>query len=211
MTNPPSTTIKIEQLELLTKLVNDTLSEERNESSRKIFYFIRRSLRQFKLNGQRQESDILLEAYTRVRKKIESGESIENMPAYLNRVAFNIIREKSRKQKKAEDLHIRLINNGYGHPDTTSGTEDTDSYKINILIKALEEIKPEDLEIIELRIVKGLSWKEISEHLTSYKNEEYSNNLSVSALRKRGERALKRLRKAYFFVEKIYILEAGGK
>ena len=210
MTYPPSTPMK-KQLELLTKVVNDTLSEEWEESTRKIFFFIKRSLLQFKLNGQLQESDILLEAYIRVRQKIESGESIQNMPAYLNRVAFNIIREKSKKQKKAEDLHIRLINNGYGHPDTTSGTDDTDSYKINVLLKALEELKPEDFEIIQLRIVNGLSWKEISEYLTSSENKEHSKNLSASALRKRGERALKRLRKAYFSVEKIYILEAGGK
>ncbi len=206
MTNSPLTPINIEkQLELLAKVVNDTLSEEWDESTRKIFFFIKRSLRQFKLDGQLQESDILLEAYLRIRQKIESGESIQNMPAYLNRFAFNIIREKSKKQKKSEDLHIRLINNGHGHPDTTSGTDNTDSYKMNILIKALEKLKPEDFELIQLRIVKGLSWNEISEYLNSSKHNENNKYISASGLRKRGERALKRLREAYFSVEKYTV------
>ncbi|WP_036489762.1 RNA polymerase sigma factor [Myxosarcina sp. GI1] len=212
MTNPPLTpNNKQEQLELLAKIVNDTLSEEWDESTRKIFFFIKRSLRQFKLDGQLQESDILLDSYLRVRKKIESGESIQNMPAYLNRVAFNIIREKSKKQKKSEDLHIRLINNEHGHPDTTSETDGSDSYQITSLLKALEELKSEDFELIQLRIVKGLSWNEISDYLNSSQDNENQKKLSTRTLRKRGERALKRLREAYFSVEEIYILGAGVK
>ncbi len=212
MTNPPSTQNNREsQLKLLAEIVNDTLSEEWYESTRKIFFFIKRSLRQFKLDGQLQESDVLLDTYLRVRKKIESGESIQNMPAYLNRVAFNIIREKSKKQKKSEDLHIRLINDGYGHPDTTSRTDNSDSYQITILLKALEELTSEDLELIQLRIVEGLSWKQISDYINSFKDNENKKKVYASTLRKRGERALKSLREAYFSVEKIHILEAGGK
>lgn len=212
MTNPPSAQNNREsQLALLAEIVNDTLSEEWDESTRKIFFFIKRSLRQFKLDGQLQESDILLDTYLRVRKKIESGEYIQNMPAYLNRVAFNIIREKSKKQKKSEDLHIRLINNGHGHANTTLGTDNSDSYQITILIKALEELTSENFELIQLRIIKGLSWNQISDYINSSQDDENKKKVSASALRKRGERALKSLREAYFSVEKIHILEAGGK
>ena len=198
---------KKSQLKLLNELVKDAISEEWDESTRKIFFFIKRSLRQFKLYGQLQESDILTQAYIRVRQKIESGELIQNMPAYLNRVAFNIVREESRKQKKSEDLPIRLNNNGHGNLDTTPGLDDTNSYQITTLIQALKELKSEDLEIIQLRIVKGLSWKEVSINLSS----NQCSKISESTLRQKGKRALQRLRNAYLAVEKSYVLEAGGK
>lgn len=208
MTNPSLTPDNQEkQLKLLTTLVSDTLSEKQDESTRKIFFFIKRSLRQCNLDGQIQESDILIEAYLRVRKKIESGEFVQNMPAYLNRFAFNIIREKIKEQKKTDNLYTHLINNNHGISDITSGIDETDNYKINILVKAIEELKSEEFELIKLRIVKGLSWQEISEYLSYIKRQK----ISPTTLRKRGERALKRLRKSYFSVEKICILEAGGK
>lgn len=207
MTNSPlQPDTQKKQLELLSQLISDALSEKWDESTRKIFFFIKGRIHQFKLDGQLQESDVLIDAYLRIRKKIESGELIQNMPAYLNRVALNIIREKSKKQQKDENLQIRLINNNHGNPDTTSRADNTDSYKITILLKALEELKPEDVELIKKRIVQGLSWRDISE-ISSSKNEE---DISESTLRKRGERALKRFRKAYFSVDKN-ILEAGGK
>ena len=186
------------QLKLLAEIVNNALSENRDERTRTIFFFIKRSLRQFRLYGQLQESDILLDAYLRVRKKIESEESIQNMPAYLSRVAFNIIREQSKRKKRSEDLRLRLINNSHGYPNRTSGVDETDSDKISILLKSLGELKSEDLELIQLRIVEGLSWKEISEYLSSNKDKEHSKKLSQNVLRKRGERALKRLREDYF-------------
>ncbi len=208
MTNPPLTpNNKEKQLELLAKVVNNTLSQEWDESTRKIFFFIKRSLRQFKLDGQLQESDILIDAYLRARKKIESGKSIQNMSAYLNRVCFNIIREKSKKQKKSEYLYIRLINNGYGHQDTTFGTDNTADYRITTLLKALDKLNTKDLEIIQLHILEELSWQEISKNLSLSKGK----NIAESTLRKRGSRALKRLREAYISVEKTCILEAGGK
>jgi DNA-directed RNA polymerase specialized sigma24 family protein len=211
MTNTSSTSDSQEnQLELLTTVINNLLSEEKDEATRKIFFFIKRSLNQFKLNSQLEESDILSEAYLRVRKKIESGELIQNMPAYLNRVAFNIIREKSKKKKKSEDLHIRLINNSHGVTDTASRTDDLDSYQITILLKALEELNSEDFELIQLRIVKGLSWNEISDYRNYSKDNENKKRLSANT-RKKGERALKRLRKAYVYCGKINILEVGGK
>jgi DNA-directed RNA polymerase specialized sigma24 family protein len=185
------------QFKLLTTIVQDSLSDKWNADGRKIFFFIKRSLHQFKLDRQLQESDILLETYLRVRKKIESGESIQNMSAYFNRVAFNIIREQSKLQKRSEDLHFRLISNGYYDSDT----DDLDSYDISVLFKALKELKPEDCKLIQLRIVNGLSWNEISKYLSSDEDKEHSKKLSTSALRKRGERALKRLREAYLSLE----------
>ncbi|MEM8778642.1 MAG: hypothetical protein AAGF26_07190, partial [Cyanobacteria bacterium P01_G01_bin.49] len=65
-------------------------------------------------------------------------------------------------------------------------------------------LKPEDLKLIKLREGRGLSWKEVSEKLSS----NQCSKIPKSTLRQRGKRALERLRKAY---KKRYVLEAGGK
>lgn len=54
-----------EQHDILTEIVNDILSREWDESTRKIFFFIKRTLRQFRLHLQLEESDILIDAYLR--------------------------------------------------------------------------------------------------------------------------------------------------
>lgn len=198
---------KKEQLKLLTALIEDSLSEKQNDDSRKIFFFAKRTLRQFKLDGQLQESDIVIQAYLRVREKIKSGESIKNMPAYFNRVCYNIVREHSKKQKKTENLCNRLVNNGFGVSETNRQIDSLNYSNNKILFESLAQLNNEDREIIELRIVQELSWKEISDHISLYRNKK----LNTSTLRKRGERILKRLREAYISVEQAYGLEAGGK
>ncbi len=191
-----------EQLDLLNKLINNILSQEGDESTRKIFFFIKRILRQFRLDSQLQESEILIDAYLRIREKIKSGESIKNISAYLNRVSYNIVREHSKKQKRSEKLHGRLLDNGYGHPDIILGGDSSNYDKITILLESLKKLKNEDLEILQLHIVEGLSWEEIRGYFSSCKGKKLSN----SALRKQGERALRRLREAYTSVKKVYFL-----
>ena len=56
----------------------------------------------------------------------------------------------------------------------------------------------DDLEILFLRIVKGLSWAEVRCHYL-----EKNQDLSVSSLRKRGQRALTKLRQSFFAVKQI--------
>lgn len=191
---------KKKQIESLDAFVQDILSENWDKDTRKTFLFIKRTLNQYHLYGKLQESDICIDCYVRVRKKIESGEWIKNMPAYFNRVCFNIVREHSKEQKKTEDLCNRLVHNCFG-VSQTNGQKYSLNYGDNsVLLKSLAALNDENREIIELRIVEELSWKEISDHIRKYRNKE----LPVDSLRKRGERTLKRLREAYG-------LEAGGK
>ncbi|WP_353737206.1 sigma factor-like helix-turn-helix DNA-binding protein [Moorena sp. SIO3B2] len=53
---------------------------------------------------------------------------------------------------------------------------------------SFEDLSPEDRKILVLKIVKGLSWKSIADRL----------DIRHDAARKRGERALKRLRERFF-------------
>ena len=58
---------------------------------------------------------------------------------------------------------------------------------------ALEELSEEELEILNLRIVQGLSWKDVRNNWEQITGRE----TAVSTLRKKGERALKHLRAAF--------------
>lgn len=191
------------QLKLLSEIVTKSLSEDSDENIHVIFFFIKRILRQFRLDRQFQESDILIETYLRIRKKIESEESIyiRNMQAYFKSVAFNIVREKSRERKKADYSLEHLIDHGYGFQDKNSEIDDSGIDQISKLSKALKKLSDEDFELIQLRIIKGLSWNQINDYINHSKDNINNKKLSVSTLRKRGERALKRLREAYFSIE----------
>lgn len=201
MENPkPSVEIQA-QLKRLHEVVARLLSSRGDDTSQKLLLFIRRTLRQFHLDHQFHESEIVVEAYLRTHKRIEAGSRIENIPGWLNQVSLNIIREYSRKGKKSQALQIQLIDNTHHYTvskDTSS--EFLDSQKIDALLTALAQLKPEDEEILILRNIKGLSWQEISEYLEA-KDLEVGKKHPVQNLRKRGERALARLKQKFFSVD----------
>ncbi|HEY9298733.1 MAG TPA: hypothetical protein VIQ31_20720, partial [Phormidium sp.] len=64
---------------------------------------------------------------------------------------------------------------------------------INYVMAALKTIPSKDWQILELRIIKGLSWEEVGQELVKLGEKPLKN----AALRKSGQRALERFRKAY--------------
>jgi DNA-directed RNA polymerase specialized sigma24 family protein len=159
-------------------------------------FFIKRTLRQFQLDTQYQEMEILIEAYLRAQKKVDSGEAIENLPGWLKTTSYNIVREKSKKRKREESLKTHLINNSHGveEIDNSWESDHTDKEKIKALIKSFQSLSSEDKDILTLRIVKGFSWEEVTAHL----NSQEETNISTATFRKRGERALNRICKSFF-------------
>ncbi|NEQ10131.1 MAG: hypothetical protein F6K37_30620 [Moorea sp. SIO4E2] len=176
-------------LNLLNEVVVDALSDKRNDSARKLLFFIKRSLRQFKLDGKWDESEILVEAYIRTRKKIiEYKISIVNIPAFLNRVSFKIIQEYYKTEKQNKEIKLKLIGEIKSDLIPKITSNNLIEQKIEKLIGSFEDLSPEDRKILVLKIVKGLSWKSIADRL----------DIRHDAARKRGERALKRLRERFF-------------
>jgi DNA-directed RNA polymerase specialized sigma24 family protein len=161
-----------------------------------LIFFIKRALRQFNLESHYQEMDILSEAYIRTQKRIEAGETITNFPAWLKVVSINIIREKSKKRLRDQSLQQNLIRRGHGSQEMMTEQDDADLEAIATLLESLKSLSSEDVEILKLRIVKGLSWDDVAESLEGIGK----NAGNVTALRKRGERALSRLRKNFFSV-----------
>ena len=193
-----------EQIRQLVDVVVGILSGQGDKHHRRLLFRIQRTLGQFHLQTQLEGSDVLIEAYLRTRTRIEAGEFIENIPAWLSRVAFNIIREASRKRDQGRRLQDRLVRNGYGQPNPAPRIEAVHNHNedIEVLFSALNQLSQSDLELLKLRIVKGLSWQDVSERLRESGEDCKNPRVLQQRLRKRGERSLKRLRDTFFSMKK---------
>jgi DNA-directed RNA polymerase specialized sigma24 family protein len=185
------------QLRLLTEVVKDAISHKENGNSKKLIYFIRRSLGQVGLSHEYEESEILIQAYLRARDKILSGEYISNHSAYLSRVAYFIILEESKRRNRRGQLSQKLsyaesgadiiLEKGYA--------EGVSDELVNSLWTSFDSLSERDQRILILRIVKGLSWREIGTLMVRVGQEKNGGKNLESKLRKQGERALAKLRK----------------
>lgn len=154
--------------------------------------FIRWGLKQFRLDSFYSADDVLSEVYTRAYRLIHD-EHIEiiNLPAWAKRVAFNIIREWSRRERRFEALDAldREVTDESVHLSVDSSAV---AKEIRTLLQAWQELDPDEQKLLQLKIVEELPWQEIS---SRYALE--NKTISESALRKKKERALKHLRKIY--------------
>lgn len=186
-----------EQLTALDNLVTCILLNPDGRDTHNILAFIRQRLQQFKLNYYHEECEVFLEAYSRAKNKISSGEPIEcNMPLWLKGASFNIIREWKRDRTKQSQLAERLSNK----TDTVYIEEnEVIDYAIGANLEALlhelKSLKKKDYLILYLRIVEGRTWKEIGEHLFSHGEESEKDPKKREVnIRQKGKRLLERLR-----------------
>ncbi|WP_143288216.1 sigma-70 family RNA polymerase sigma factor [Calothrix rhizosoleniae] len=155
--------------------------------------FIGRTLTQFRLNNSYNPSYILNDAYMRGIKFIESGGRIDNPLAWTRSTAYNIIRELSRERKKFLPLEEGRVEDStheiLTHEDIFENME-----RVKI---ALTHLNAEDKELLQLKIVNNLSWNEIYQYWKST-GRKLEN---AATLRKRKQRALKKLRTIYHSLE----------
>ena len=141
-------------------------------------------------------NDILNETIIRLNTKLESGEKIHNPEAWMRTTAQNIIREKNRKEERSENLP-KLSKyhslNGLTPDVWLEQQEELELERVRCcyLRQAMQELPPEQKEILHLKYIQDLSWQEVASYLT-----KTGKDVKLSTLRKRGERAKKALRKA---------------
>jgi RNA polymerase sigma factor (sigma-70 family) len=181
----------------LNRLVEVVLKPE-SKNAYGICPFIERTLKQFRLYSYYDESEIFLQARILVIKKIQSGETIKNLPAYLKTIAFNVIRDLHKKRKSQDSLINRLkikseIINDSNYSIPSYATE----ANVKALCKAFEQLDMKERKILILREVHGCTWREIGDILVTRGEENKDNQKLVQQLRQKGHRALKRLRKIY--------------
>jgi hypothetical protein len=191
MMDPPSN--YQDQLRRLNRFMAEVLSSHTATRAHQLFPLTERWLQQFGLSSQVASSTILLEAYMRTYREILKGKNIERFPAWFNQKSFEIIREYSGKSKYKKSLEQQFFQQRNQQPESSINPTDTEHPNIGELLRLLEALTGEELEILSLRIVQGLSWSDVREEWIRDGNSE----VAAETLRQKGELALNRLRKIF--------------
>lgn len=156
---------------------------------------VEHNIRRFGLSGYFEPNEILSKAYLRGLKAIDQGTQIQNYRAWIKGTAFNIVRELARQKAKefATDPQAPCLER-LSEPE--SDCEDHCDRNLAILRQALEAYrakKPEIAELMDWRILEGLSWSHIRNRL----RERGGDVPSEDNLRQKATRAKRELRRLF--------------
>ncbi|NEP60461.1 MAG: sigma-70 family RNA polymerase sigma factor [Symploca sp. SIO2G7] len=112
--------------------------------------------------------------------------------ALVIKTGYNVVREWKRKQSKYITLEPNRLECFVESEEEISVTLDKQE-DLKRVREVLKEIRREDQELMELRWFQELSWKQIADYLA-----QKGQKVSVTALRKRMERLLKKLKEVDF-------------
>lgn len=168
-----------------------------NKEGTRILTSFQRTARQLNIRNF-DVKEILSEVTCKGLSTIDKKEEpIESVSAWYRSVGPNLIKDRVGAEIKAR----KLIEKHSFSPDIS------DAWVKLVLeeegaaaAEAVELLSPEDQEIIRLRFIEGMSYKEIQAH---YQRIE-QRTIKVPTLRKRESRAVKRLRDQF---KKIYKCE----
>ena len=171
-------------------LAVQALLDSDSPDTHSLYVFIKITLGQFRLSKAYEVKDIIIEAYTRGIKKLQSGEAINIPLAWIRRTAYNVIRELRREADKIGylDLDCVPVQNEINPLSKIEFNGDLKAMKI-----AFNKLTLEEQNILRLRVIDQLSWQEVGKCLVIVKEPVQSEG----NLRQRGYRTLKKLRKIY--------------
>jgi len=166
--------------------------------SKSFLAFLDHKLKQFRLHFYYDVMDVVVEAREIAFKKIISEKvNVENFDPWYKRICFNVIRNFSKKTKSAKLAEFKLKNKSdltYSKEDLIYSTEPN----LKLLSKGWEKLNEEEKLILWLRVVQKYLWKEVAKSVADFeeliiKDLDDEKKL-VNKVRKKGERALKKLR-----------------
>ena len=153
--------------------------------------FIRRSLKQFNLDQTYTEADIINEVYSRGVKTLQKGGNIKSFLGWIRAVAYNYIRELSREKSRLVQLQEYHLQN---EKNLIEIEDEELQSKLKLVSEAFKELTPEEQKLLRYKVIEDWSWKKI-QGLEEYKD------FTLSALRKRKERIVKKLHLSYHSLE----------
>ncbi|MEK7554593.1 MAG: RNA polymerase sigma factor [Patescibacteria group bacterium] len=137
----------------------------------------------FRVFSKARAEELVQETFMKTWDYLGKGGRVENMKAFLYRVATNLIVDESRKRKEAS-LDAMRESGDFNEP---AGDGALDAEKLILMREVcskIAELEPEDKAVIVMRYVDDLDPQEIAEVL-----EITPNNVSV-----RLNRAMKKLK-----------------
>lgn len=137
----------------------------------------------FRVFSKTRAEELVQETYMRVWQYLVQGKTVENMRAFLYRVANNLIIDESRK-KKEESLEL-VMEKSPGYEPSYDGHKNIEKqimYKE--IVEGMKDLPSDYKDILIMRYIEDLDPKEIAEIL-----ETNANNVSVKI--NRAVKALK--------------------
>ncbi|MBF2067600.1 MAG: sigma-70 family RNA polymerase sigma factor [Calothrix sp. C42_A2020_038] len=160
------------------------------------FYCLR--LKQYRLLGKYEPDEILSEAILRLSIAVNSGKKIYNILPWLRTTGLHIINEKSREETRHRVIGYHNIDfEDFILEEQSQHNQREDSELYRRLNPALKELDVEDRKLLIMRYYGQLAWQDIANKFL-----EDGIEISTEALRKRGSRALEKLRK--IFINKYF-------
>jgi hypothetical protein len=171
--------------------------------------YVKNRIRQFHLKEHLNPNEVINEAYKRAIAAVEAGKEIQNWQAWLKTTCFNIIRERSRANKKCSSVDpqsLILANlQACDAINVFNSKEEATAHEVEkqlmILEQALEELARtefEDFQLLKLRLIDELSWASIRDYLLKNTDQDVPN---LTTLRQRAVRAKRKLRRLYHRIE----------
>lgn len=162
-----------------------------------IITMVERILRQRDLFPRYEACDILFEAYLRSHDAIKQNKEIRDYRGWIKATCLNIIREKSRNKMIPYDPQAPVL---WNLSDSSNQQEQKEHrQKLILLWRAFEAFRQEDpfaAKLMDWKFLESISWEEIQVRL-----QEEGLTITVTALRQRGRRAKKSIRKIYHRLE----------
>ncbi len=124
----------------------------------------------YRVFDKERAKDITQETFSRTWKYMASGKIIENMRAFLYRIATNIIIDESKKRKNVSLEQIMET----GFSPSTDPRQKTQDYfmgkELIVIVKSLDE---KYRDVILMKYIEGLSTQEIAFALDETENNIY--------------------------------------
>ena len=179
----------------------EAILDQSNYYGHNLLSYINIKLILFNLNSTYSSYDILSETYIRGVKLIASGQTIAKPIPWFRVTSLNVIREISRNQKRQQLAeYTQAVEDNLNELVVTSAevesnllSEEKVETGLDSVLKSFQDLEPGDQRILELRLIEGLTWKQVGKCLVAAGEKAQS----IATLRKRGQRALERLRKIY--------------
>ncbi|MBF2067602.1 MAG: sigma-70 family RNA polymerase sigma factor [Calothrix sp. C42_A2020_038] len=175
---------------------NQSLQKSVKSMYARLLVFLRLRLAQFGLSNLYQPEQILSEALLRLECALKQGKNIYNHEAWLRTACFLCILEVRHDENKLLNIDINinidetLANTLTSHNLKVEQSEVTETYQI--LDQVILELQASERELLMMRFYENMSWDEIA-----CKFANRGETISLPALRQRGSRAMRSLRKAY--------------
>lgn len=139
----------------------------------------------FRVYSKTRAEELVQETFTRVWQYLMQGKKIDNIRAFLYRVANNLVIDESRK-KKEESLEVLMDKSPSFEPSYAGHKSMEKSLLYKEVVENMDGLPQDYKDILMLRYVNDLDPKEIAQILeTNANNVSVKINRAVKALKGR--------------------------